>query len=47
MSSEVACRQLGFRVTAVRDGIARVVAAIGKERPSASSKTADSARTRS
>jgi farnesol dehydrogenase len=47
MSSEVTCRQLGFRVTAVRDGVARVVAAIRKERLSAPSETADSARTRS
>jgi farnesol dehydrogenase len=47
MSSEVASRQLGFRVTAVSDGVARVVAAIGTERLSAPSKTTDGPRTRS
>ena len=46
MPSDEASRLLGFRVTAIRDGIARVVAAVGDGRVSAATGPAGDRRTR-
>jgi len=46
MPSDEASRRLGFRVTAIRDGIARVVAAVGDRRVSAATGPAGDRRTR-